>query len=186
MEVIWHIVVLAGATIWVTILFLPWRPWSVRESLDSATLHGREELSDITVLIPARNEAEMLGRTLPALAAQGSGLSIILVDDQSTDRTVQVAHEAAGARVRVISGEPLPEGWTGKLWALEQGCGQVTTPYTLLLDADIQPQPGIIALLRNEIEEKNVQMVSLMAALRMESFWERMLMPAFVYFFKLL
>ena len=186
MEVVWHIIALTGASIWFIILLLPWRPWSVRESLDSVSPSGDEDLSDVTALIPARNEAEMVGTTLPALAAQGRGLNIILVDDQSTDGTGQAARGAAGARMQVISGEPLPTGWTGKLWALEQGRQQIRTPYTLLLDADIGPQPGIVAALRKAMKDKNVQLVSLMAVLPMESFWERLLMPAFVYFFKLL
>lgn len=80
----------------------------------------------------------------------------------------------------------MPDGWTGKLWAQEQGLKQVGTPYTLLLDADIVMRPGMIKSLKNKRAAESVSFVSLMAVLRFESFWEKLLMPAFVFFFKLL
>jgi hopene-associated glycosyltransferase HpnB len=177
---------IAGATIWLTILLLPWRSWSTAEVLDATATAVQEDLSDITVLIPARNEAEMVKTTLPALNAQGRGLHIILVDDQSTDDTLQVARRAGGENLLIVQGEEPPAGWSGKLWALEQGRKYIDTPLTLLLDADIEVQPGIIPELRKTIKEKDVQLISLMAVLRMKTFWEKLLMPAFIYFFKLL
>ncbi len=183
---VWSVFALLGAAIWLIVLLLPWRPWSTREFLNAASFSPEEDLSDITVLIPARNEAAMLQRTLPALQAQGRGLNIVLVDDNSTDSTAQKARNSAVQNLVVISGHPLPPGWSGKLWALEQGRRHIRTPLTLLLDADIEPQPGIIAELKKVMHEKNVSLISLMAMLRMNTFWERLLMPAFVYFFKLL
>ncbi len=186
MEFIWNLFALAGAAIWLTILLLPWRPWRTSEFLDVVQAFPAEDLSEITVLIPARNEAEMIQTTLPSVHAQGRGLHIIVVDDQSTDGTAQVARKVSGENLLILSGKPPPSGWTGKLWALEQGRSHIRTPITLLLDADIELQPGIIGELRRAMKAKNVAMISLMAVLRMQTFWERLLMPAFVYFFKLL
>ena len=186
METILTLFAITGAAIWLTILLLPWRPWSTREVLDASSPSAEEDLSDITVLIPARNEAETIKATLPALTAQGRGLNIILIDDQSSDGTGQVARKAVDENLLIIKGKSLPSGWTGKLWALEQGRGHIKTPFTLLLDADIEPLPGIIGELKRAMQERDVQLISLMAELRMETFWERLLMPAFIYFFKLL
>jgi len=186
MALVWDIFALVGVVIWLSILLLPWRPWGTGEFLDAGSHSPDEDLSNITVLIPARNEAAMIQATLPALRAQGRGLNIIVVDDQSTDSTAETARNCAPRKLVVVSGQPLPPGWSGKLWALEQGRSHIRTPFTLLLDADIKPQPGIIAELRKEMREKNLGLISLMAVLRMQTFWERLLMPAFVYLFKLL
>lgn len=186
METILTLFAITGAAIWLTILLLPWRPWSTCEVLDVSSPLPEVDLGDITVLIPARNEAETIKATLPALTAQGRGLNIILIDDQSSDGTGQVARKAVDENLLIIKGESLPSGWTGKLWALEQGRGHIRTPFTLLLDADIEPLPGIIGELKRAMQERDVQLISLMAELRMETFWERLLMPAFIYFFKLL
>ncbi len=186
MEIILTLSAITGAAIWLTILLLPWRPWSTNEVLDVSSPLPEVDLGDITVLIPARNEAETIKATLPALTAQGRGLNIILIDDQSSDGTGQVARKAVDENLLIIKGKSLPSGWTGKLWALEQGRSHIRTPFTLLLDADIEPLPGIIGELKRAMQERDVQLISLMAELRMDTFWERLLMPAFIYFFKLL
>ncbi len=186
MEIILTLFAITGAAIWLTILLLPWRPWSTREVLDVSSPLPEVDLGDITVLIPARNEAETVKATLPALTAQGRGLNIILIDDQSSDGTGQVARKAVDENLLIIKGKSLPSGWTGKLWALEQGRSHIKTPFTLLLDADIEPLPGIIGELKRAMQERDVQLISLMAELRMDTFWEKLLMPAFIYFFKLL
>jgi hopene-associated glycosyltransferase HpnB len=175
-----------GALIWISILLAPWSAWSTREYLDAPHTTGDEDLSDVTVLIPARNEAEHIGRSLHALSRQGSGLRIIIVDDQSTDDTVRAARNAKNAKQTIVAGAPLPTGWSGKLWALEQGRGRVATELTLLLDADIELRPGIIAAACTKLRADRLDAVSLLAAPRLHSLWERLLMPAFVYFFKLL
>lgn len=171
--------------IWLGVLLAPWRPWSTRERLEADDdTHRPADLNGITVLIPARNEADTLVTTLAALQRQGLGLQVVVIDDQSTDGTATVAAGFAG--VRVISGQPLPQGWTGKLWALEQGRSRVRTPITLLLDADIQLQPGLLSTLLAFKRREQLHFVSLMADLRRSSFWDCLLLPAFVYYFKLL
>lgn len=170
---------------WVGLLMAPWRPWSTRERLEAdPAAGGSPDLSDITVLIPARNEADTLYDTLGALHAQGSGLQVVVIDDQSSDATATVA--AAFAATQVISGQPLPAGWAGKLWALEQGKSVVHTPMILLLDADIRLQPGLLGTLQAFKQHSGKHVVSLMADLRRQSFWDCLLLPTFVYYFKLL
>ncbi len=172
--------------IWLIVLILPWRPWSTRERLQADADRRGESLDDVTVLIPARDEAQSLPRTLASLSEQGPGLDILIVDDQSSDGTGDVARQWGGAGVRVISGAALPEGWVGKVWAQSQARPYLDRPLVLLLDADIALAPGLIATLRHRLRDRRLGLVSLMAELPMEGFWERLLLPAFVYFFKLI
>jgi hopene-associated glycosyltransferase HpnB len=181
---IWLWLALPGAVIWGAILVLPWAPWRIREVLEPVA-SALEDLSDVTVLIPARNEARTLPGTLQALARQGPGLRVVVTDDQSEDETMAVASSVSGPQIIVIRGAPLPQGWTGKLWALEQARAHATTPLLLLLDADIELAPGMIAALRAKLRADRLHLVSLMARLHVESLWEKLLIPAFVYFFKL-
>ncbi|MHC8441583.1 MAG: glycosyltransferase [Candidatus Eutrophobiaceae bacterium] len=180
--------ILPGLVIWLGILLLPWRPWSCRESLDAAPALAAKltDLSDITVLIPARNEATHIGATLAGLKAQGTLGGVILIDDQSDDDTADVARQSGLGGLHIISGSLPPAGWSGKLWALEQGLQKVHTQYALLLDADIVLQSALLPSLLDKLETDNLDMASLMVTLRMQTFWERMLLPAFVFFFKLL
>ncbi len=178
--------ILPGLFIWLAILLLPWRPWSTRESLDSLTSVQDRDLSDITVLMPARNEALTIVDTLTALKNQGENINVILVDDQSTDNTSELAKSANLDNLTIISGTDVPAGWSGKLWALEQGRQHVKTPYLVLLDADIVLESNLIPVVLEKVKNEQLQMLSLMAFLKMQSFWEKLLMPAFIFFFKLL
>ena len=174
---LWSGLAAAGAAIWLCILVLPWQPWRVRERLEPETAGDGAEtgLADVTVLIPARDEAAVIGDTLAALGRQGRGLRVILVDDRSGDGTAEVARRAAteSLNLDVYAGEPLADGWTGKLWALEQGRRHVETPLILLLDADITLRPGMVRALLARKEESGAALVSVMAALRMQRGWER-------------
>jgi hopene-associated glycosyltransferase HpnB len=182
----WLWVVAPGAVIWLAVLLAPWRPWSTRERLEGDPQLPPADPSQLTVLIPARNEARQLGATLSALGTNLSSVPVVVVDDQSTDGTAEAAQAAAIPSLRVISGKPMPEGWTGKLWALEQGLAEIATPQVLLLDADIEIAAGIVPRMIESKERLGVNLLSLMATLRGHGFWERLLLPAFVYFFKLL
>jgi hopene-associated glycosyltransferase HpnB len=177
----------AAAAIWVGIALAPWRPWSTVERLEAlADDAPRLDLSNVTALIPARNEATLIETTLTALLQQGNGLRIIVVDDQSTDGTADAARRATAGTCDIVVGTAVPPGWVGKLWALEQGLMRVQTPLTLLLDADIELRPGTVAALIARLKADGRQLVSLMAVLEMHTAWEHLLVPAFVYFFKLL
>jgi len=178
--------VVAGSLLWVALILVPWRPWSTRERLESGCERGEQDLSDVTALVPARNEAAVIERTLSALANQGPGLQVILVDDQSSDDTASLALSTLSTGLRVFKGEPPRPGWTGKLWALEQGWRNTKSELVLLMDADIELAPRMIGALKQKLIDEELDLVSIMARLRMESFWEKLLAPAFIYFFKLL
>jgi len=176
---------MASMLLWLGILALPWQPWRCREVLEEDQKGVPSNLHDITVLIPARNEEQAIAAVLRGVARHGNGIHVVLVDDESTDGTCRVALEAM-EDVKIIRGTSPPAGWTGKLWALEQGYAHVQTPLVLLLDADIELRSGVIRSMLKKMREDEYSMVSLMAVPNMSSVWERTLMPAFIYFFKLL
>lgn len=170
--------------LWLALLLVPWQPWRCRERLEpEAGPDGAGR--GVTVLIPARDEAEVIATTLGALAAAAPAAPVILVDDQSTDGTAEAARAAGHPRLEIVSGSAPPPGWAGKLWALEQGLGRAATPQVLLLDADIRVAPGLVAALQARARA-GYALVSVLAAPRFDGFWADLLLPAFVYFFKLL
>ena len=175
-----------GLAMWLCVLLLPWRSWSTRERLDSVEPTPQSRFDDVCVLIPARNEAAHLAATLRAVFAQGQGLQVIVVDDCSTDATLELLRAQDDDGLVVVTGEALPAGWTGKLWAQSQGLARVERPLTLLLDADIVLHPGMLQALTTKLERDDLALVSVLAKLPTEGFWERLLLPAFVFFFKLL
>jgi hopene-associated glycosyltransferase HpnB len=187
MEAFCIVLVAVSILLWAGFALLPWRPWSNQEVLDAMEgADGDTALDEITVLIPARNEAEVIQHTLQSVIEQGPGLKIVLIDDNSEDATVEKTRQMRISDLRIIRSLPLPPGWSGKLWALEQGRLYVRTPYTLLLDADIELARGVIKALRDKMHRQGVPFISLMATPSMSGTWEKMLMPAFVYFFKVL
>ena len=151
---------------------------------------------DVVAVVPARNEAEMLPVTLPELLGQEypGALSVIVVDDGSSDGTGEVAAKlgAGSARpLRVISGAPPPDGehWAGKVWAMAQGL-RAAGPfapgpdgYLLFTDADIAWEAHQLRRLVAAAEGDDRDLVSQMALLRTATGWERVVVPAFVYFF---
>ena len=144
----------------------------------------------VAAVVPARNEAAVLPGTLPTLLAQDypGVFSVVLVDDDSSDSTASVARslsqEIGPERLRLVAGRPTPAGWAGKVWAMQQGvlaAGEAR--YVLFTDADIGYAPGTVAALVRAAEADDRGLVSQMALLRAATFWERLLVPAFVYFF---
>ncbi len=171
--------------VWAAVLLAPWRPWSTAERLE-AGVDGDDDLSDVTAIIPARNEAGRIAGTLKALHAQGRDLQIIVVDDGSDDGTAEVIEGLALDRVRLLRAGPLPSGWTGKVWAQSQAESLLERPLLLLLDADIRLSPDLLPALKEKLVMENLALASLMAELPMKDFWERLLIPPFIFFFKLL
>jgi len=179
-----NLVVLIALAGWVGLWLLPWRPWSTQEHLEPVNDHLATVIAqDLTILIPARNEEAIIARTISAVRKQTSNLKIILVDDQSTDQTARIAHSTGDSNLTVLAGQPMPPGWIGKLWALEQGFNLVETEWVLLIDADIELADGMLSALWQK--RRGQDLVSVMAELRMQTFWEKWLTPAFVFFFKL-
>jgi hopene-associated glycosyltransferase HpnB len=187
MEALLIFVVALSTLSWIGFALLPlglWRNREVLEVIDAA--EGDEPLAEVTAVIPARNEAAIIQRTLLSVATQGPDLKIILIDDGSEDSTAEMARRLARSNLRIVQSAPLPDGWSGKLWALEQGRQQVTTRYTLFLDADIKLTRGNIKALKDKMRHQAAQFISLMAVPSMASGWEKLLMPAFIYFFNAL
>jgi hopene-associated glycosyltransferase HpnB len=187
METLLTFLVVLSTLSWVGFALWPWGLWRNREVLDVLEApKNNEVLNEITVVIPARNEVEVIQHTLQSAMEQGRDLWIVLVDDSSEDGTVERARQVVNPKLRIIQSAPLPAGWSGKLWALEQSRPHVTTPYTLLLDADIKLARGIVKALKEKMRQQGISFISLMAAPSMSCSWEKLLMPAFVYYFKVL
>ncbi len=152
----------------------------------------------VVALVPARDEAEVLPHTLPALLQQdGIDLQVILIDDGSRDQTGSLAREladeaTAAKRLRVLRVEAPVAGWSGKVHALAKGVDAVTASgsappdWLLLTDADIRHRPGSLSALIAQASQGPYDLVSVMARLRTEIFWERLLIPPFIFFFQLL
>jgi hopene-associated glycosyltransferase HpnB len=144
----------------------------------------------VAIVVPARDEADILPATLPTLLAQDypGHARVVLADDESTDGTSDVAAGlAAGSRLPLttVRPGPRPDGWTGKLWALRAGVAAAGDPeFYLFTDADIAHPPHSLADLVAAARDRDL--VSQLARLRIETGWERLLVPAFGYFFALL
>jgi hopene-associated glycosyltransferase HpnB len=153
----------------------------------------------VAVVIPARDEADVIAESLPSLLRQdyAGPFTVVLVDDQSRDGTTETARASAARigradRVSIVPGRPLPAAWSGKLWAIKQGIEHVerrpdSRPvYLWFADADIAFAPDTLRTLVARAEAGNLALLSLMAKLRCESFGERALIPAFIFFFQML
>ena len=178
--------------IWIVLVTLRDSFWRTDQRLpDVGDFFQNNPAPPIVIVIPARDEAEMLPQSLRSLLNQTypGSFSIVLVDDHSSDRTAQVAQELgqdSAVEVVVVDGETLPAGWTGKLWALEQGIQVAATmnpEYVLLTDADIFHAADSSTKLVHQAIVQQCDLVSLMVKLRTDCFWERALIPAFVFFF---
>lgn len=151
-----------------------------------------EKSATVAVVIPARNEAGVIGRAVASLLRQNfKSLHIFVVDDNSTDGTADAARRAASSsdRLAIISGAPLPPGWSGKLWAVQQGVEpalRVNPDFLLLTDADIEHAPDNVAALVGIAEAGSYDIASFMVKLYCRSLAEKLLVPAFVFFFFLL
>ena len=184
--------------IWLYLFLAHGRFWSSSPELRAAV---PTENPDVDILVPARNEAATIARVVESLLAQdyAGKFCIILVDDNSSDDTARLARAAhagatrMGATLRdtapnllLVSGEPKPPGWSGKLWALSQGIAVSRAPVLLFVDADIVHRPQHLATLVARLMVPRVDLVSEMVELNCTSLAERTLVPAFVYFFQML
>ena len=181
----------AAAVAWVYLVAAHGGYWRTSQRLPRVS--GEPDAwPDVVAVVPARNEAAMLPVTLPALLGQDypGVLAVIVVDDGSSDGTGEVAAgiaAKAGRPLRVISGTPPPDGerWAGKVWAMAQGLRAAgPSDYVVFTDADIAWEaPDTLRRLVAAAEGDDRDLVSQMALLRTATGWERVVVPAFVYFF---
>ena len=169
------------------------RFWATDQRLEVPQAKEGGSWPGVVAVIPARNESEVIGQTIPTVLGQRypGALSVYLVDDRSSDGTAVVAREAAHRAAndcpfQVVTAKERPDGWTGKVWALQQGVEAAKTvdhEYFWFTDADIAHSPDVLVSLVARAEEEGLDMVSVMAKLHVSTFWDRLLIPAFVFFF---
>ncbi len=179
---------------WLYVLLAHGRFWLVQRLGAGAAPLTKTGL--IAVIIPARNEADVIGKSISSLLQQScaGSLHIFVVDDSSTDNTASAARAAATCNscadaLTVVSGQPLPSGWSGKLWAVQQGVERALAlqpQFLLLTDADIQHSPANVATLVAVAERGGYDLASFMVTLHCRSVAEKLLIPAFVFFFFML
>lgn len=181
------LVTFVSLIIWLVLLFARSFFWLARER-DDVDPPEPKRWPSVVAVVPARNEADVIARSIGSLLAQDypGPLRVVLVDDQSTDDTALRARALGDGRLEVIAGAPHPAGWTGKLFAVSQGVAQAEAEYLLLTDADIAHAPDNLRRLVARARDGGYVLVSLMAKLHCESFAEKFLIPAFVFFFDML
>ncbi len=184
--------------IWVYLVWGRGLFWLARERDDADQPPAPATWPVVCAVVPARDEADVIARSIGSLLAQDypGDFRVILVDDDSSDGTAEVARAAARSlgvedRLTILKGAPLPPGWTGKLWAMSQGIDHaaalpVPPEHLLLTDADIAHTPDNVRQLVARSEAGDLVLVSLMAKLHCQTLAERTLIPAFVFFFDML
>jgi len=179
--------------IWIYLLIGRGRFWQVSNAASGLKL-TLTPAPRVAVVVPARNEADVVGQAVRSLLEQeyAGQLHIFVVDDHSSDETASVALRAAADKpdqLTVIPAAPLPAGWTGKMWALSQGvqhAARFAPDYLLFTDADVVHAPDSIASLVARARRDALDLVSVMVRLRCSALAERALIPAFVFFFFML
>ena len=181
-----------GLAIWVYLLVGRGLFWLARERDDRLEPTEPARWPAVVAVVPARNEADVIARSVRSLLAQDypGPLQVILVDDLSEDGTAEAARALGGAdRLDVMSGSAPPRGWVGKMWAVSQGverASQTRPDYLLLTDADVGHRPENLRKLVARAEAGRLALVSLMVRLHCRTWPERLLIPAFVFFFDML
>jgi len=176
--------------IWLYLLLFHNGFWLLRER-DTAPVAEPSSWPSVTAIVPARNEADVIQHSIGSLLAQDypGPFQVVLVDDQSDDGTGGLARGLNSERLTVLTGGPRPEGWTGKLWAMNQGADYAAAfapEFLWFTDADITHSPDNLRQLVARAESGGKVLVSLMARLSCKSYAEHFLIPAFVFFFDML
>ncbi len=181
-----------GLLIWLYLLLGRAMFWLARERDDRREPGEPAVWPSVVAVVPARDEADVIARSIGSLLAQDypGPFRVVLVDDQSADGTAAVARALPGAeRLDVLSGAALPRGWVGKMWAVDQGVTYASASrpdYLLLTDADIGHRPENLRKLVARAEAGRLTLVSLMVRLHCKTLAEQLLIPAFVFFFDML
>ncbi|HEY1928654.1 MAG TPA: glycosyltransferase [Caulobacteraceae bacterium] len=180
----------AAVLAWAYLMFLRGGFWLMRERDDRAEPAAPRAWPSVVAVVPARNEADVIATSIGSLVGQdySGAFRIILVDDNSDDGTAAAA-PSDPERLEVLRGGPLAPGWTGKLWAMKQGVDQAAAyapDYILFTDADIAHAPENLTRLVTRAEHGGLALTSLMAELTVQTWAERLMIPAFVFFFDML
>lgn len=193
MVIFW--VCIATILIWLGLAFFWHGFWRVDQRL-SLNPPALASYPSVVAIVPARNEQETIPVSVPKLLAQDyrGDFSIVVADDSSTDNTRSILSElqaglADEKNLQMVETDALPAGWAGKMWALHQGIEHAATAspdYYWLTDADIAHQPGVLASLVAHAETGRLSLVSQMVRLRCQTFWEKLLVPAFIFYFTLI
>jgi hopene-associated glycosyltransferase HpnB len=190
--------ILAGLSllIWIVLTFFRGAYWQVRGFDGDMAIYGAPPVwPRVVAVVPARNEAETVGRCVESLVGQNypGEFQMVIVDDHSEDGTASLAHAAAQSRgaanrVMILDAADLEPGWTGKLWALQQGIGAtgLAPDYYWFTDADIVHAPDTLSRLVARAEGQRLDLTSFMVLLQAKTVPERLLTPAFLYFFLML
>ena len=180
---------------WIYLLLFRGKFWLNNEKI-SRSFDCLDDYPSVCAIVPARNEAAVIATSLKSLLKQNypGNFSIILVDDQSTDNTKDIAKQSIESKynshdLEIISGIPLANKWSGKLWAMKQGIDKANhlknkPDYFLFTDADIKHHTNNLKELVTKAKKENLALVSLMVKLECKSLWEKLLIPAFIFFFK--
>ncbi len=179
--------------IWLYLFFVRGNFWQLHE--DTIDPKPLERWPRVLAIVPARNEAETIAHSVNSLAKQDypGAFSVILMDDHSSDATADLARKAAqnaptASRVAIHSAAELPPGWTGKVWAMNEGIAAAgnAPDYFWFTDADIVHAPDTLRRLVFRAENDSLDVASLMVLLQAKTFPERLLIPPFLYFFLML
>jgi hopene-associated glycosyltransferase HpnB len=185
---------LLSLTLWLYLAFARGTFWRLRPFDDDLAQHPSVPAwPTVVAIVPARNEADTIGKTVAALLQQDypGDFSILVVDDHSEDATSQIAQQTArennaASRVDIFTASALPAGWTGKLWALNEGVTKAAAhaaAFYWFTDADILHAPDTLRRLVARAEQNKLGFTSLMVLLQANSLPERALIPAFLFFF---
>ena len=179
---------LVALVAWAVLMAYHGRFWRADQRLGAGAGQA-DSWPAVAAVIPARNEAETVERAVKSLLAQDypGRFSLVLVDDGSDDGTASIAQEAAGGadNFTILQAGSPPAGWSGKMWAVSRGLAHIgEAQYVLFSDADIEHDPANLRRLAAKAVGEKLDMVSLMVLLRCRSGWERLLIPAFVFFFQ--
>ena len=150
-----------------------------------------EKKKSLCIIIPARNEEKYISETIKSILTQDVKKFVLIVDDNSTDKTSEEAlrtfKKNKFSQYKIIDALRLPEGWSGKVWALKQGVDWAVKQkfsHFLFIDSDIILKKDIVKRTLYHMNDKKLTMVSLMAKLKCQSLWEFLLIPSFIYFFQ--
>ena len=184
------LIALIPVAVWLYLLAGRGMFWVMAERDDAGEPPPLAAWPTVVAVVPARNEADVIARSVGSLLAQDypGAFRIVLVDDQSSDGTAQAARKLAAAdKLDILTGAPRPQGWAGKVWAMKQGVARAGTPdYIWFTDADIDHAPDNLRHLVARAENSKLVLTSLMVKLHVASWVEAYLIPAFVFFFAML